>query len=167
MRLSKYCGYLVLFHPDLLPDNQENVELIPEDISEELKNILGSWDYYFSSRRSRVKKIMESIRGGDTTTETTTAWREIQVEATGQGDQNKVVTSGAKLGKLLMDEANSNPETVLWKVLADVWTELIIYIAVSSDKERVKDVLVHGDEFVTLLWVLTMHTGISLPANDG
>jgi hypothetical protein len=161
MRLSKYCGYLVLFHPELLPDNQENLELIPEDISEELKNILGCWDYYFSSRRSRVKKIMESIRGGDTTTETTTGWTEIQVEATGKGDQNKVVTSGAKLGKLLMNEANSSNLETVWNVLADVWTELIIYIAVSSDKERVKDVLVHGDELVTLLWVLTMHTGIS------
>ncbi|PUZ46627.1 hypothetical protein GQ55_7G096600 [Panicum hallii var. hallii] len=161
MRLSKYCAYLVLFHPELLPDNQENLELIPEDISEELKNILGSWDYYFSSRQSRVKKIMESIRGGDTTTETTTGWTEIQVEATGKGDQNKVVTSGAKLGKLLMNEANSSNLETVWKVLADVWTELIIYIAVSSDKERVKDVLVHGDELVTLLWVLTMHTGIS------
>ena len=98
------------------------------------------------------------------------------MEAAGQGDQNKVVTSGAKLGKFLMNEANSNLETVneantnlatVWKVLADVWTELIIYIAVSSDKEHVKDVLVHGDELITLLWVLTMHTGISLPAHDG
>nr|CAB3486699.1 unnamed protein product [Digitaria exilis] len=40
-RLSKYCAYLVLFHPNLLPDNQENVELFFEDISQELKNMIG------------------------------------------------------------------------------------------------------------------------------
>nr|TKW03711.1 hypothetical protein SEVIR_7G059500v2 [Setaria viridis] len=148
---------------EILPDNQENVELFFEDICEELKNMLGSWDYYLSSRRIRVKKIMESIKGEDTTE--TTGWREVDVETTGQGHQNKVVTSGAKLGKLLMDQANNSPQTV-WKVLADVWTELIIYIAASSDKERVKDVLVLGGEFITLLWALIMHTGISPPAND-
>ncbi|RCV33071.1 hypothetical protein SETIT_7G053600v2 [Setaria italica] len=162
-RLSKYCAYLVLFHPEILPDNQENVELFFEDICEELKNMLGSWDYYLSSRRIRVKKIMESIKGEDTTE--TTGWREVDVETTGQSHQSKVVTSGAKLGKLLMDQANNSPQTV-WKVLADVWTELIIYIAASSDKERVKDVLVLGGEFITLLWALIMHTGISPPAND-
>ncbi|RCV33073.1 hypothetical protein SETIT_7G053600v2 [Setaria italica] len=148
---------------EILPDNQENVELFFEDICEELKNMLGSWDYYLSSRRIRVKKIMESIKGEDTTE--TTGWREVDVETTGQSHQSKVVTSGAKLGKLLMDQANNSPQTV-WKVLADVWTELIIYIAASSDKERVKDVLVLGGEFITLLWALIMHTGISPPAND-
>ncbi|CAL5032916.1 unnamed protein product [Urochloa decumbens] len=160
LKLSKYCAYLVLFHPELLPDNQENVGLFFEDIIGELKNKLGSWDYYFSSRQARVMKIIGSIRSEDTT-ETS-----VQVETTGLGHQNKVVTSGAKLGKLLMDQANNSDLETMWKVLADVWTELIIYIAATSDKELVRDVLVHGGEFITLLWALTMHTGISPPAKD-
>ncbi|CAN6275475.1 unnamed protein product [Urochloa humidicola] len=163
-KLSKYCAYLVLFQPELLPDNQENVELFLEDIIKELKSMLGSWDYYFSSRQTRVKKIMESIRSEDTTE--TSCWRETQVETTGQGHRNKVVTSGAKLGKLLMDQANNSDLETVWKVLADVWTELIIYIAATSDKERVRDVLVHGGEFITLLWALTMHTVISPLSQD-
>uniref|UniRef100_A0A0A9B1B8 Uncharacterized protein n=1 Tax=Arundo donax TaxID=35708 RepID=A0A0A9B1B8_ARUDO len=77
--------------------------------------------------------------------------------------------NGAKLGRLLIDEANSNGLETVWKVLADVWTELIIFMAPSGDEERVvkghEDVIAQGGEFITVLWALTTHIGISRPAN--
>jgi hypothetical protein len=63
------------------------------------------------------------------------------------------------------EAANSNR----WKVLADVWTELMVYVAPSSDEERVKgheDVLVQGGEFITVLWALTTHIGVSRPPTN-
>ena len=45
-----------------------------------------------------------------------------------------------------------------------MWNELIIYVAPSSDEERVRgheDVLVQGGEFITVLWALTTHIGVS------
>ncbi|OEL16018.1 hypothetical protein BAE44_0022963 [Dichanthelium oligosanthes] len=163
IRLSKYCAYLVAFHPEQLPDNQEKAELVFEDMRKELKGMLGCRDYYFSLPRARVGKIMERIMR----VEETTGQSEIQVEPQVQNDRNNVVVNGAKLGRLLINEANSNGQGTVWKVLADVWTELIIFVASSSEEERVKghdDVLLQVGEFITVLWALTKHIGIARPA---
>jgi hypothetical protein len=165
IRLSKYCAYLVAFHPELLPDNQEKTELVFEDMKNELKAMLGCREYYLSLPRARVEKIMECMQVEET--RETTEQGEIQVDPEVQSDQNKVVMNGVKLGRLLMNEANSNGQETVWKVLTDVWTELSIFVAPSSDDERAKghdEVLLHGGEFITVLWALTTHIGIARPA---
>ncbi|KAL6606524.1 hypothetical protein ACP70R_042177 [Stipagrostis hirtigluma subsp. patula] len=167
MKLSKYCAYMVAFHPELLPDNKEKAERVFEDMRKELKGMLGCGVYYLSSRRRRAARIMESTQNDQTMGATATGHREIQVEIGGQSDQNKVVRNGAKLGKLLMEEADGNSQKPLWNILADLWTELIVFVAPSNDEERVKgheEVLVQGGEFITVLWALTTHTGVSRPA---
>ncbi|CAL5050544.1 unnamed protein product [Urochloa decumbens] len=175
IKLSKYCAYLVAFHPELLPDNKEKAENVFDAMKTELKGMLGCGVYFLSSKRARVKKMLKTIGGENNQQEATPREREIEVETpshsapeqgemeTGQSDQNKVVLNGAKLGKLLMDEIG--PE-IVWKVLADVWTELILYAAPSNDEERVKgheEVLVQGGEFITVLWALTTHIGVTRP----
>ena len=75
-------------------------------------------------------------------------------------DCSKLVRDGVKLGKFLMtDEVAANKR---WNVLADVWMELVIYLAPSSEEERVmghaEGALVQGSEFSTVLWALTTHT---------
>ncbi|CAM0148891.1 unnamed protein product [Urochloa decumbens] len=156
IRLSKYCAYLVAFHPDLLNDNPEKAERVFEDMKAELKGKLGCQEYYLSSQRKRVNKIMD---------ENTTPQREDGAGIAGQSDQNKVVQDGVNLARSLMREPLMG-EANRWQVLADVWTELMIYVAPSSDEERVKgheDVLVQGGEFITVLWALTTHIGVSRP----
>ncbi|KAL6861612.1 hypothetical protein ACP4OV_017312 [Aristida adscensionis] len=146
-RVSKYCSYLVAFHPELLPDNQEKAELVFQEMMKELKGVLGCLEYYLSWRGMRVEKIIE-----------TAGWME-----------KKVVRNGATLAVSLMDEAKKNHVESVWKVMADVWTELIIYIAPSSDEDQVKgheQVLVQGGEFITTLWALSFHTGISRPSTE-
>ncbi|CAD6337957.1 unnamed protein product [Miscanthus lutarioriparius] len=165
-RLSKYCAYLVAFHPELLPDYQEKAELVFEDMKKELRGMIGLREY-FASLGARVDKILlDSTRAEE-------AGREVEVriqreideeEAAGlQSDQNKVVMNGAKLGRSLMAEANNIGLETVWKVLADVWTELVVFIVPSNEEERVKgheEALVQG-EFITVLWALTTHIGIS------
>uniref|UniRef100_A0A0A9C9V6 DUF4220 domain-containing protein n=1 Tax=Arundo donax TaxID=35708 RepID=A0A0A9C9V6_ARUDO len=145
-RLSKYCAYLVAFHPELLPDNPDKTEQVFQAMKAELKDKLTCCNYYFSRWRTRVKMIMNTD---------TAQWKD-----------KEVVHNGAKLGKLLRDCSDLN-ET--WKLLADVWTELIVYVAPSNDEERVmghEKVLVEGGEFITVLWALTTHTGIIRPAEN-
>ncbi|KAF8662245.1 hypothetical protein HU200_056447 [Digitaria exilis] len=144
--LSKYCAYLVAFHPELLPDNPEKTELVLENTKAELKGMLGCRQYFLSSQSARVDKIM------------------MDKNNTGQeGDHpnnSKVVQNGVELAGLLMDNNQR------WEVLADVWTELIIYVAPSNEEERVKgheDALVQGGEFITVLWALTTHIGVARP----
>jgi hypothetical protein len=159
-RLSEYCAYLVAFHPELLPDNPEKVECVFEDMKAELKAVLGCQDYYLSSQQKRVKKIMDKKN---------TPLRQNQLPSTaGQisddGDgQIKVVQDGVNLARSLMGKANK------WQVLADVWTEIMVYLAPSSDEERVKgheEALVQGGEFITVLWALATHIGISRPSKS-
>lgn len=142
--LSKYCAYLVAFHPELLPDNEEKTEAVFEAVKEELKAKLGCGEYYFTRRRFRVDKIMETGL------------------AQGIWTEKKMVKNGATLAKALVVVAN-NDQGAVWKMLADLWTELVVYVAPSSDEDRIKGhqkVLVQGGEFVTMLWALATHIGL-------
>lgn len=152
-RLSKYCAYLVAFHPELLPDNQEKSERVFEAAKEELKATLKCAPYYLLCWRSRVDKVMAAPNR-----EATAAW-----------EDGKVVHNGTKLGNMLREEPTRDDDTQreqTWKLLADLWTELLVYLAPSGDEERVmghESVLVQGGEFITVLWALTTHTGITRP----
>ncbi|CAN6166360.1 unnamed protein product [Urochloa humidicola] len=145
--VSKYCAYLVAFHPELLPDNPEKAERVVEDMKAELSEIFWCWEYYLCSQFARVKKIMA---------------------AAGKSDhhQKGVVRNGGRLGSMLVDLARSDGAAAeaTWKVVAEVWTELIVFVAPSAEEERVKghgDVLVQGGEFITVLWALATHIGVS------
>ncbi|XP_037450517.1 uncharacterized protein LOC119320569 [Triticum dicoccoides] len=149
--LSKYCAYLVAFHPELLPDNQEKTERVFMAVKEELKDKLGCGEYYLSRWRTRVNKIMETGLGQG-----------------GGWTEKKMMKSGATLAKSLVALA-TNDQGAVWRVLADVWTELVIYVAPSRDEESIKghqNVLVQGGEFVTMLWALATHIGLSRQASE-
>uniref|UniRef100_A0A0A9HIF3 Uncharacterized protein n=1 Tax=Arundo donax TaxID=35708 RepID=A0A0A9HIF3_ARUDO len=52
----------------------------------------------------------------------------------------------------------------VWKLLADVWAEVVVYAAPTGSELHVtahKEALAQGGEFITLLWALTIHTGIA------
>ncbi|CAM0870265.1 unnamed protein product [Alopecurus aequalis] len=147
-RLSRYCAYLVAFHPELLPDNQEQSERVFEAAKAELKGTLNCASYYLLCWRSRVDKVTAAPK-----TEATAAW-----------EDGKVVHDGTKLGNMLREEGDDSQREQTWKLLADVWTELVVYLAPSSDEERVmghESGLVQGGDFITVLWALTTHTGIT------
>ncbi|TVU13551.1 hypothetical protein EJB05_40611, partial [Eragrostis curvula] len=182
--LSKYCAYLVAFHPELLPDNPEKAKAVVKDMKAELREMLGRQDYYLSPLSKRVKKIMEEDQKPETASFCCRGVKKIsdkksggvveeakkdQATETASCDQTGVVRNGAKLRRMLM--AEDDPEGVrnAWALLADVWTELVLFVAPSSDEECVKaheEVLVQGGEFITVLWALTTHTGVSRRATQ-
>ncbi|XP_025818695.1 uncharacterized protein LOC112895046 isoform X2 [Panicum hallii] len=47
-----------------------------------------------------------------------------------------------------------------WKVLADFWAELVLFLAPSSDADVHAEKLAAGGEFMTHLWALLIHAGI-------
>uniref|UniRef100_A0A0A8YRD4 DUF4220 domain-containing protein n=1 Tax=Arundo donax TaxID=35708 RepID=A0A0A8YRD4_ARUDO len=117
--LSKYCAYMVAFHPELLPDNQDSAERVFQGMKFELYGLLGFWGYYFSScSQSRYHKVVMSSKPAETVTVATMT----------------VVEKGATLGRTLANKAAHSEESV-WKVLTDLWVELLVYIAPSSDEE--------------------------------
>ncbi|KAL5227824.1 hypothetical protein ABZP36_016089 [Zizania latifolia] len=148
-RLSRYCSYLVAFHPEMLPDDVDCAQRVYDTMTTELKGELGLKGYYFSTDATRYEKMM-AIAGRDDDDEAAAM---------------TVLRKGARLGKSLMDEA-AGDEAAVWKRVADVWTEIIVYIASAKDAEQARAhvlALARGAEFVTVLWALVTHTGIIRP----
>ena len=149
--LSKYCAYLVAFQPELLPDNQDSVERVFKAMKLELFQILGLCGYYFSPCRStRYRNIKSSG----------------EPQGTAAAEATTVVAKGATLGSILASKAEQHSAEAVWSVLADLWVELIVYIAPSTNGECVgahENVLAKGGEFITVLWAMATHAGMRRP----
>ncbi|KAM0858679.1 hypothetical protein ACQ4PT_047688 [Festuca glaucescens] len=148
--LSKYCAYLVAFHPELIPDNQDGTKRVYKDMKKALKKALGCWGYYLLPDHARYIKLVSSAEG-----------------LKGKAHMT-VVDKGIVLGKELVERVKGGDELV-WELLAKLWVELVVYIAPSGSDEHEKgqeEMLVQGGELVTLLWALTTHTGITRPPVD-
>ncbi|KAJ1274610.1 hypothetical protein BS78_05G074800 [Paspalum vaginatum] len=139
--LSRYCAYLLVVKPELLPDSfvvpQEIFEATLKFTCENLK------DCNFTER---YKSLMELAQEAVPDTERGTAW----ILTT------NIVHQGAMLAKDLISEKEQDS----WEILAGVWTKLLVHIAPSWNAEAHKDSLKSGCEFITLIWALLWHCGI-------
>ncbi|KAJ1274683.1 hypothetical protein BS78_05G080400 [Paspalum vaginatum] len=148
--LSGYCAYLVAYHPDLLPDNAEGTKRVYNNMKDELKKVLGGcWSYHVSLQATRFDKLVNITEV--------------------QGETAMLVHKAVELGKKLMKmaEGEGRQEDQVWELLADIWTELIVYVAPSNGEPHVKahkEALALGGEFITVIWALCTHTGITRPA---
>uniref|UniRef100_K3Z3W4 DUF4220 domain-containing protein n=1 Tax=Setaria italica TaxID=4555 RepID=K3Z3W4_SETIT len=152
--LSGYAAYLVVSRPELLPDNIEGTKRVYSDTKDELKDVLGGcWRYHVSQQGTRFDKLVEVAERPEEETAAAAA---------------AVVRKGAKLGNKLMQMAEAGRgEDQVWELLADLWMELTVYLAPSSGELHVKahkEALALGGEFITVLWALCTHTGITRPA---
>lgn len=131
--LSRYCAYLVVFAPNLLPDHKCDTETIFDALVEEASvQLQGTL-----SMQQRYETLM--------------SWN------TDQGDK-RLIVMGARLGKQLI-EGVTDPR-LRWKILSDFWAEIMLYIAPSSDATSHLETLTRGGEFITHLWALLTHAGI-------
>ncbi|ONK74740.1 uncharacterized protein A4U43_C03F9670 [Asparagus officinalis] len=62
------------------------------------------------------------------------------------------------LGRELMVKIED--ESKRWKVLADFWAEMVLYLAPSDNTRTHVEHLTRGGEFITHLWALLTHAGI-------
>ncbi|XP_062227337.1 uncharacterized protein LOC133925417 [Phragmites australis] len=157
--LSRYCAYVVAFHPELLPDDKDGTERVYEDTMSDLKKELGCWGYYCYPQATRSEKLME-IAGQQ--------HGEPAEEAVDQKATASALRKGARLGKVLVEKATDEAARErVWKLLADLWTEVVVYAAPTASQLHVKahkEALAQGGEFITVLWALVTHTGIVRPA---
>lgn len=134
--LSRYCAYLIVFVPELLPYHISDIRHLRIMVLEEASEILASYPLF-----ERYQKM----KGQEAT--------DLEAE-----DPSKMVfMKGVKLGKQLERMQNGQH----WKVMADFWAETIIYVAPahSTAKEHMRH-LEDGGEFLTHLWALLSHAGI-------
>ncbi|KAJ6793367.1 uncharacterized protein M6B38_236710 [Iris pallida] len=131
--LSRYCAYLIVSNQDMLSDPATAAEVIFDDTICKLTSALKGC----TSTESKYVKLMKvEEEPFDSTT----------------------INNGAKLGKFLIDHVDS--DDARWKVLAEVWAEVLLYVAPTSRSSTHEASLAKGGEFVTHLWALLSHAGI-------
>lgn len=128
--LSNYCAYLMVFLPDMLSENIFSVKLFFREILSEMKE-------FFHEARSYEDKYNLMM----------------QVEHHG----NRVIDMGMRLGKYLMQISDDSHR---WKIMADFWSEFVIFLAPSGKVRQHLTKLESGGEFITHLWALLYHAGI-------
>ncbi|KAF7849395.1 hypothetical protein BT93_L0848 [Corymbia citriodora subsp. variegata] len=133
--LSKYLAYLVAFAPSLLPDHPYTVECMFDQA------IIEARDFFRKCKRmkDRVKEMKENNSGLSAHGET-------------------VINQGARLGNQLVNDIKD--KDMIWRILADFWAELVLYVAPSDNAKAHGEHLTRGGEFVTHLWALLSHAGI-------
>ncbi|KAK3432856.1 hypothetical protein EUGRSUZ_D00361 [Eucalyptus grandis] len=140
-KLSKYLAYLVAFTPRLLPDHPYRTQSIFRSAVSEARGL-------FKESSVSMDKKIEMLKG-------------IDVEQC----QENIVLQGIKLGRQFASVAAN--EEQIWKVLADFWEEMMLYMAPSNAAAAHVDYLPTGGEFVTHVWVFVSHAGIKREPHDG
>jgi len=69
-----------------------------------------------------------------------------------------VLKNGVELAKQLVEKING--EEMAWKLLADFWSEMILFVAPSDNLKGHSEAIARGGELITLLWALLFHAGI-------
>lgn len=139
-QLSFYCAYLVAAEPGLLPDNTAWTEKRYEEVAEGVKAALGKDD------------------GGPTSESTAQRYGRYLKEL--KRSRDEVLWRGADLGKSLV-EAYEEDEAAAWRFLADFWSEMVVFVAPSENVKGHVEALGRGGEFLTLVWALLLHAGVT------
>ncbi|KAL8139452.1 hypothetical protein V2J09_005473 [Rumex salicifolius] len=137
-QLSKYCAHLVCFAPELLPGRQYTTEL---DFDTAVKQARYNMD-------SRVKGLDMRQRYQNM----------IQMNYP-HGKNTNIAIESAALAKALMEQVIASPG-LGWRVLAEFWAELLLFLAPSDNADAHGEYLARGGEFITHIWALLNHAGI-------
>ncbi|CAL4983618.1 unnamed protein product [Urochloa decumbens] len=147
-QLSRYCVYLVNSCPELLPDDDAWSKSLYEDVKKDAERALARPCCAVTFRYLCVSLAS-----------TTPGYQElVDLLSANANSKNQVLNDGVKLGKQLVEKIND--EEAAWKLLADFWSEMILYVAPSDNLKGHKKSIARGGELITLLWALLGHAGI-------
>ncbi|GJN09525.1 hypothetical protein PR202_ga27540 [Eleusine coracana subsp. coracana] len=77
----------------------------------------------------------------------------------------EITATQLSLGKQLVELEGVG---TAWKLLADFWSEMILFATPSDNLKGHAEAIARGGELITLLWVLLFHAGIvNRPGNEG
>ncbi|XP_034580538.1 uncharacterized protein [Setaria viridis] len=117
-----------------------------------------------------VKKDVERVLAGCTAGDSLTPEANCQqlIEVLSADAKHEVLKEGARLGKqLLALVVEGEDDMAAWKLLAEFWSEMIVYVAPSDNLKGHSKAIARGGELINLLWVLLFHAGIvSRPGED-
>ncbi|XP_052138841.1 uncharacterized protein LOC127757381 [Oryza glaberrima] len=134
--LSSYCAYLVSSAPELLPEHSYDTQLLLQGVQRKASECLGGC-------RSR-DDMYDKLPATAPDSQARDVHRDILVE-----------------GRRLCEILGKMPETVnKWKLLAELWVELLLSGAPSDNAASHVQMLANGGELITHLWALLTHAGV-------
>ncbi|KAM0858267.1 hypothetical protein ACQ4PT_047933 [Festuca glaucescens] len=139
--LSRYCAYLQVFMSTLLPDSFVVPDLIFEETLADVRKQLKDCNL----RKCSYSKLIAIAE-------------EAATDNLDRITDMNIVQQGATLGKALIDNEENKEDR--WKILAEVWADLLVHMAPSWNVADHKHHLESGGEFITLIWALLSHCGI-------
>ncbi|KAF0929098.1 hypothetical protein E2562_015208 [Oryza meyeriana var. granulata] len=139
--LSYYCAYLAAAAPELLPDNpawtQKRYKEVTADVTAALDKAGAAGETTAAQRYERLVLTLSA------------------------GARDKVLRRGAEIARRLAEEYTAEDEASAWLFLADFWSEMMPYIAPSEHVKGHVEAMERGGEFVTMVWALLLHAGVT------
>lgn len=126
------------YYPEMPPDNAGWSKSRYDAVEKDAERALGR---HYLSRLSSTPDYYQQL-----------------VQLLGDKSEHPVLKDGVKLGKQLVETINVEEEA--WKLLANFWSEMILYVAPSDNLKGHKESIARGCELITILWVLLNHAGI-------
>uniref|UniRef100_K3ZM92 DUF4220 domain-containing protein n=1 Tax=Setaria italica TaxID=4555 RepID=K3ZM92_SETIT len=142
--LSKYCAYLVVSTPELLPEPARGKK--------------HAYDVFANSARIELDQQEKDTFLGALSDPK--IWKDLASDSSG----NTYFLNGVRLAKRLLGddpplvEGISRPDH--WEPLALMWVRMLVYAAPYGNVEAHMRHLQHGGEFITHLWALLYHLDI-------
>jgi len=126
--------------PDLLPDDDEWSKSLYEAVKEDAKRaVVGFSALAPESEYEQVVRLLSD-----------------------NSLKNEVLRNGVRLAGQLVELT----EGEAWMMLAEFWSEMILYITPSENVKGHLGAIARGGELITFLWALLTHAGIrSWPAD--
>jgi hypothetical protein len=138
----------VTWSPELLPDDEAWSRRLYEDVKKDAELVLASFaaEHSLMTPEAKYQQLIELLTANA---------------------NHEVLKSGSRLGKQL-EELMVGGENMVWNLLAEFWSEMILYVAPSDNlKGHSEASIARGGELITVLWVLLFHAGIvSRPGED-
>ncbi|CAL4994225.1 unnamed protein product [Urochloa decumbens] len=139
--LSRYCAYLVRWHPELLPDDDAWSKSLYEDVNKDARQALAAGS---SSTPPDYQRLVQLLSARS---------------------KHPVLKDGVKLAEQLV-ETISGEEIMAWQLLANFWSEMILYVTPSENLKGHKESVARGGELITLLWAMLSHAGFVSRTSD-
>ncbi|KAL6641773.1 hypothetical protein ACP70R_019954 [Stipagrostis hirtigluma subsp. patula] len=137
--LSDYCAYLLLQAPELVTDQVYEVGRLMEALQLRIQQFLKH-----KGCRS-MNDLFARLPGFES--------REL-----GSAYEESILADGIKLGAQISNRVAD--EASRWKLLSEMWVELLLSVAPSDNVTAHVKKLATGGEFITHLWALLTHGGI-------
>ncbi|XP_037474404.1 uncharacterized protein LOC119350884 [Triticum dicoccoides] len=141
--ISRYCAYLLVIEPDLLPDSFLTADDLFRCAVDEALDILKGCD----TLQSIYRRLVRGIPRQDD--------RKMDRLKT---HPDTILANAARLAWSLIHEIPD--EVVRWKVLAEVWADILVHTAPSWNASAHKKCLATGSEFITHIWVILSHCNV-------